>query len=116
MPRAELAREQAAFRVADGASQYGAEEQQVCCVQAAKTTALHGGKRQGGLNLWVRLPDTANPAQLVRDCEMRGVAIVAGDSWFPAEPTGRYLRLNFAGPNPGAFSQGVEIIGQVLRG
>lgn len=71
---------------------------------------------QGGLNLWVRLPDTAYPAQLVRDCEMRGVAIAAGDSWFPAEPTGRYLRLNFAGPNPGAFSQGVEIIGQVLRG
>lgn len=69
----------------------------------------------GGLNLWARLPDATNLVQLVRDCEMRGVAISAGDSWFPAEPTGRFLRLNFAGPNPGAFNQGVEIIGQVLR-
>ncbi len=69
---------------------------------------------RGGLNLWVRLPDTTDLPSLVRDCEAAGVVIAAGDEWFPAEPTGPYLRLNYSGPNPGAFPEGVQIIGQML--
>lgn len=69
---------------------------------------------QGGLNLWVRLPDTTDLTRLVRDCEAAGVIIASGDEWFPAEPTGPHLRLNYSGPNPGAFPEGARIIGQVL--
>ncbi|MFD2027205.1 PLP-dependent aminotransferase family protein [Promicromonospora aerolata] len=69
---------------------------------------------QGGLNLWVRLPDTTDVARLVRDCEADGVIVAAGDEWFPAEPTGAYLRLNYSGPNPGAFPEGVRVIGEML--
>jgi DNA-binding transcriptional MocR family regulator len=69
---------------------------------------------QGGLNLWVRLPDTTDLARLVRDCETVGVIIAPGNEWFPAEPTGPYLRLNYSGPNPGAFPDGARLIGQTL--
>lgn len=70
---------------------------------------------QGGLNLWVRLPDTTDVARLVRDCETAGVIVAAGDEWFPAEPTGPYLRLNYSGPNPGAFPEGARVIGEMLE-
>lgn len=69
---------------------------------------------RGGLNLWLRLPDNANLHQLVRDCEAQGVIIATGDDWFPAEPTGRYLRLNYSGPNPSAFPDATRTIGQAL--
>jgi DNA-binding transcriptional MocR family regulator len=69
---------------------------------------------QGGLNLWVRLPDTIDLARLVLDCETAGVIIARGDEWFPAEPTGAYLRLNYSGPNPGAFPDAARTIGQTL--
>jgi DNA-binding transcriptional MocR family regulator len=69
---------------------------------------------QGGLNLWVRLPDTTDIARLVRDCEAVGVIVAAGDEWFPAEPTGAYLRLNYSGPNPGAFPDGTRVLGEML--
>jgi DNA-binding transcriptional MocR family regulator len=69
---------------------------------------------QGGLNLWVRLPDNTDLPRLVRDCETRGVIVAPGDEWFPAEPTGPYLRLNFSGPNPGAFPDGVRVIAEAL--
>lgn len=69
---------------------------------------------QGGLNLWVRLPDGTDLARLVRDCEAESVIVAAGDEWFPAEPTGPYLRLNYSGPNPGAFPDGARVIGQAL--
>ncbi len=71
---------------------------------------------QGGLNLWVRLPDTTDLPRLVRDCETVGVIIAPGNEWFPAEPTGPYLRLNYSGPNPGAFPDGARMIGQALAG
>jgi DNA-binding transcriptional MocR family regulator len=71
---------------------------------------------RGGLNLWLRFPDSTDLRRLVRDCEACGVIVAAGDDWFPAEPTGRYLRLNYSGPDPGAFPDGARIIGEVLAG
>lgn len=68
----------------------------------------------GGLNLWLRLPDDTDLIQLARDCEARGVIVAVGDKWFPAEPVGQYLRLNYSGPNPGAFADGARIIGEIL--
>ncbi|WP_090955222.1 PLP-dependent aminotransferase family protein [Arthrobacter sp. ov118] len=70
---------------------------------------------RGGLNLWARLPDGTDVGQLVRDCEAEGVIVAAGDEWFPAEPAGPYIRLNYAGPNPGAFQEGARILGRVLE-
>lgn len=69
---------------------------------------------RGGLNLWLRLADDTDLTRLARDCEAQGVIIAAGDDWFPAEPTGRYLRLNYSGPNPGAFPDAARIIGQAI--
>ena len=69
---------------------------------------------RGGLNLWLRLPDDTNLLQLARECEARGVIIATGDDWFPAEPTGRYLRLNYSGPSRTAFSEAAWILGQAL--
>ena len=69
----------------------------------------------GGLNLWVRLPDGTDVRRLVVDCERSGVVIASGEEWFPAEPAGPYLRLNYSGPNPSRFAEGVRIIGERLR-
>lgn len=70
---------------------------------------------RGGLHLWVRLPDDTDLARLDRECEAAGVVIAPGDEWFPAEPTGAYLRLGFAGPDPGSFADGVRTIGRTLE-
>ncbi|GAA0317379.1 PLP-dependent aminotransferase family protein [Kineococcus aurantiacus] len=68
----------------------------------------------GGLNLWVRLPDGADPADLVRRCEARGVVIADGADWFPAEPSGPFVRLNYSGPDADRFGEAVRVVGQVL--
>lgn len=68
----------------------------------------------GGLNLWVRLPDGTDVHQLAYDCEKAGLIIAPGTEWFPAEPTGPFVRLNYAGPNPAAFPAGARILGQAL--
>lgn len=69
---------------------------------------------KGGLNLWVRLPDGTDLERLTRDCEAAGVMIAGGNEWFPAEPAGPFIRLNYSGTNPGAFPEGARIIGELL--
>lgn len=71
---------------------------------------------RGGLNLWARLPDGVDVAQLVRDCEARGVVIAPGAEWFPAEPSGPFVRLNFAAEDPARFPEAAAILGEVLAG
>jgi DNA-binding transcriptional MocR family regulator len=68
----------------------------------------------GGLNLWLRLPDGTDLDRLTLDCERAGLLIGGGDEWFPAEPTGAFLRLNYSGPNPSAFAEGARILGEAL--
>ncbi len=69
----------------------------------------------GGLHLWLRLPDQTDLDRLVRDCEADKVLVAAGTEWFPAEPSGRYLRLNFSGPEPDRFEEAARVIGRSLR-
>jgi DNA-binding transcriptional MocR family regulator len=68
----------------------------------------------GGLHLWVRLPDGVDPDPLALDCERAGLLVVSGREWFPAEPTAPYLRLNFSGPDPGAFPAAARILGAAV--
>jgi DNA-binding transcriptional MocR family regulator len=68
----------------------------------------------GGLNLWARLPVGSDVDQVVRDCGARGLVIAPGSEWFPAEPAGPYVRLNYSGDNPERFPDAARILGEVL--
>ena len=50
----------------------------------------------GGLHLWVRLPSDRQASAVADAIRAHGVLVNAGDRFFPAEPPGAYLRLNFA--------------------
>ena len=69
---------------------------------------------RGGLNLWARLPDGTDLDRLARDCEADGVLVAPGDEWFPAEPSGPFVRLNYSGPDPDRFPEGARVIGAAL--
>jgi DNA-binding transcriptional MocR family regulator len=69
----------------------------------------------GGLHLWVRLPDATDLDELTRDCEADGVLIAPGAGWFPAEPSGCFVRLNYSGPDPERFPEGASVLGRALE-
>ncbi|MDH6195969.1 DNA-binding transcriptional MocR family regulator [Mycobacterium frederiksbergense] len=69
---------------------------------------------RGGLHLWLRLPEATNLDRLVRDCEAGSVLVAPGTEWFPAEPSGPHLRLNYSGTDPQRFAEGAQVIGQAL--
>jgi DNA-binding transcriptional MocR family regulator len=69
---------------------------------------------RGGLNLWARLPDATDLDRLARDCAAAGMTIAPGTEWFPAEPAGPFVRLNYAGPDPDRFPDAARAIGAAL--
>lgn len=68
----------------------------------------------GGLNLWLRLPEGTDVPRVVRTCESRGLIVSNGTEWFPAEPAGPYLRVNYSGEDAGRFDEAARILGGVL--
>jgi DNA-binding transcriptional MocR family regulator len=69
---------------------------------------------RGGLSLWVRLPASVDAVTVAARCLAEGVAVSAGDEWFPAEPEGPYLRLGYAAAPPDQFQRAAEVVGRVL--
>ncbi len=68
----------------------------------------------GGLNLWARLPDGTDVDLLAQECERAGVLVAPGGEWFPAEPAGPFLRLNYSGPDPASFADGARVLGEAV--
>lgn len=64
----------------------------------------------GGLNLWARLPEGSEVDTVVRECAARGLSIAPGAEWFPAEPTGPYIRLNYSSEHPDRFPDAARIL------
>ena len=69
---------------------------------------------RGGLNLWVRLPDGVALGPLTRELENRNLLVLPGDELFPTEPTAPYLRMTYAGPEPGNYPAAARVLGDVL--
>lgn len=68
----------------------------------------------GGLNLWVRLPDRVDVIDLARRSRDSGVVFAPGNDWFPAEPTGSFIRLNYSGARIEQFGTAAETIARLL--
>ncbi|GAA2723309.1 aminotransferase-like domain-containing protein [Cellulomonas aerilata] len=69
----------------------------------------------GGLNVWARLPDGSDVDALVRACETRGLLVAPGTEWFPTEPSGPYIRLNYSSEDPSRFPEAADLLGTALR-
>jgi DNA-binding transcriptional MocR family regulator len=71
---------------------------------------------KGGLHLWVGLPEGTDDAYVAAEAGRAGAVVSPGRHWFPAEPTGPFLRLSHVGAGPETLARGVEILQGVLDG
>jgi GntR family transcriptional regulator/MocR family aminotransferase len=70
---------------------------------------------QGGLFIWLRLPDQMATERLLPIACEDGVAFAPGGSFFPHGNAGQdYLRLNFAIQPPEVIEAGIERLGKAI--
>ena len=70
---------------------------------------------QGGMFVWVRLPDGLNAQQLLPAAVDAGMAFVPGAPFYARDPDLRTLRLSFVTSTPEQIDQGMAALGRVVR-
>ena len=70
---------------------------------------------QGGMFMWLTLPEGIKAVDVQRAAIKKGVAVCAGDPFFEYERDVRNLRLNFSGASDEAMDKGMRIVAEVIR-
>lgn len=71
-------------------------------------------KPQGGMNLWVRLPDPLDAEDLLRRAVREGVSYLPGRYFAVSRPEPSSLRLSFAGLPPDQIRSGIRLLGELF--
>ena len=69
---------------------------------------------QGGMNLWVRLPEPLDAGELLLRAQRENVTYLPGRYFTISRPDPGGLRLSFAGLTPQQISTGVSILGEIF--
>jgi 2-aminoadipate transaminase len=73
-------------------------------------------KPQGGLFLWLTLPEGFDSTELLKEAlERERVAFVPGSSFFPRGGGERSCRLNFSYARPDVIDEGIRRLGDVIK-
>lgn len=70
---------------------------------------------EGGLFLWVELPEDVSAEELFEEAIAERVAFVPGTSFFACEPKLNFMRLNFSNQKPEMIDEGIKRIATVLK-
>jgi len=70
---------------------------------------------EGGLFLWVELPERLSAEELFEDAIAERVAFVPGTSFFACERKLNFMRLNFSNQKPEMIEEGIKRIASVLK-
>jgi 2-aminoadipate transaminase len=72
-------------------------------------------KPEGGLFLWVTLPEQINAEELLQVAIEKKVAFVPGSPFYPNDGGKNTLRLNFSFSNPDEIREGVKRLAEAIK-
>ena len=75
---------------------------------------VHWAVPEGGMFLWLRLPEQVDAHDLLVETGQRGVVFLPGSLMYPAGGPGNVCRLNFSVPDEAAIEQGIATITAAL--
>jgi 2-aminoadipate transaminase len=70
---------------------------------------------EGGMNVWVRLPDPLDAGEMLMRAQEQGVAYLPGRYFAVSRLDPGALRLSFAGLTPEEIREGLAILGQIVN-
>jgi 2-aminoadipate transaminase len=70
---------------------------------------------QGGMFLWLTLPEYLDSEELIGNCICRGMAFVPGRSFFTNGDGKHNIRMNFSNSCPETIERGIQILGEEMK-
>ena len=74
----------------------------------------HFTRPQGGMNVWVRLPEPLDADKLLPRALSEGVSYLPGSHFAVTRPAAQCLRLSFAALEPEKIDAGLAILGRLF--
>ncbi len=72
-------------------------------------------KPEGGMNLWLRLPEQLDSGELLGSAQREGVAYLPGKYFAVQRDQSSCLRISFAGLEPEKIRHGLAVLGKLFR-
>jgi 2-aminoadipate transaminase len=76
---------------------------------------VHWNEPDGGMFLWVRLPEGMSAIELLPHAVAHGVAFVPGSAFYADHAAPRTLRLSFVTANVEQIRAGVALLAKAIR-
>jgi len=76
---------------------------------------IHWTKPEGGLFLWLTLPEGLNTEKMFKEAVDAKVAYVPGSAFYPDNDNFRSMRLNFSYADEGQIVEGMKRLGNLIR-
>src|SRR5450756_958543 len=70
---------------------------------------------QGGLFVWVKVPESIDTAVMLREAISAKVAYVTGIAFYPHRDDNCHMRLNFSAVDPEHITEGIHRLGDLLK-
>lgn len=87
----------------------------LCALAKYFPRETHWTKPDGGLFLWVELPESVCAEELFEKAIRERVAFVPGTPFFAADARRNFIRLNFSNCAPDSIDEGIKRIGNLLK-
>jgi 2-aminoadipate transaminase len=70
---------------------------------------------QGGMSVWVRLPESLSSKQLLHQAAESGVTFISGDHFYASSPQQSMMRLAFTMAGPRSIEEAVKRLGLLIK-
>jgi len=70
---------------------------------------------EGGLSIWVTLPDGVSADEVAGEAESRSVVVGRGDLFYVESPRRENLRLAYSMTSPAIIRKGIAVLGEIIR-
>lgn len=85
------------------------------CIDQFFPKSVSHSKPEGGLFIWVELPDSVDSSKIFLECLKNDVAFVPGIPFFPNSQQKNMLRLNYSNMPKERIIEGMKRLGEVLQ-
>ena len=90
-------------------------EYMIACIEKYFPEGCSCTKPEGGMFLWVTLPEGLRGVDIQHASVKKGIAVCAGDPFYEYERNVPHLRLNFSNGTDEQIDRGMRIVGEVIR-
>ena len=90
-------------------------EYMIACIEKYFPAGCRCTHPDGGMFLWVTLPDGVRGIDVQRESINRGFAVCAGDPFYEYERNVPHIRLNFSNGSEEQIDSGMRVVGEVIK-